>query len=1601
MHPSRRPDRRSGWRVRFRVGIQGVPIMKRSILGLTLWALLAPGLALAVSERTGDFDDDGVATVLDVVRLINHIEGLEYLPNDLAPLADVNVDGFVDGNDIKTLVDAVLARNPLAVLPAARIAAFSPDNGEGGVAVTRETVVRFSVPLAGDTVIDQDVFHAEFGGERLLTRIELSGDRMKATLFYLERLPASARVRVSFVGDGITDFLGRGIDFSGDGDPGGVATVDFDTLSISKVTGTAVIGHVYAAAKSTQGTNVPLKGVIIEVVGDEENTRTTTGSDGSFMLEDVPAGRFFVNIDGRPVSGQYPDGGYYPFVGKAWDAMAGREDNLAAGTGVIFLPYINPGSLQSVSPTDDTEIVFPQAVLDENPGLAGVSIMVPANALFSNDGTRGGRVGIAPVPPDRLPEPLPPGLGLPLVITIQTDGATNFDRPVPVRFPNLPDPVTGKMLSPGAKSALWSFDHDTGRWEIAGPMTVSADGRFLVSDPGVGVRQPGWHGGGDGTECRGGGGGHSSEPCSKLCALALSGATQAGLSAFLTGLGVTSIPLIGDAISGAINFGGAAIDCYIEPPKCWEFVKGATVSTVAGLLPVVGDIVALGLAAKSVDERVQAYAACKDLVEKISRAAELQQEIDEAGTGVIDIVIGEPGRDLGKNLGPTMERIKDAVDDKGEIDDDDQDRIVDGGEDGDRDATDRLVSRLRDLADNGMSTTTRDQLQDANGRLIIALEEASALGWTSTKFLWEEFSVDLSIQQSELVKDKPLKAVRLYWKLVDFQTGFIQRGRTDASGKIVGVIVRPNALHSIEYVCPFTKEYAVSIFKSADSGRPTNIPRAVFIDPPPPDTDKDGLPDIDEQVIGTDINDQDTDDDGINDCAEVLQDRNPLDGLAVATGVIAAAPAPGPASVICTVNDRAVVGAGTFGVAVFNIESVFRPFREAQVDTPGDVRDLACAGDRIVVADGAAGLAIIDFSDPPSASIIRQIPVSGQAVQASDPDVPPIAADAKPSANASTADVVETNGNLIYAGFDNGDIAVFDLSSGTELNRITVGTTRFQDLVLGDGVLYALVHQKLYVIEVDGAFLNQVGDALASPGTVGVGNRRWRLFHGVSYLLATDNQGYNGFTLADPLAPVLTSENQTQQFGWKRMVANGSGIALAAVSANSTDDGAHDINVYEIGLDAEASEFLATFLTPGLAADVAINNGIGYVADTASGLQVVNYLAYDDQGQDPTVSLTSDANAGEFEEGKVMRLLADASDDVQVRDVQFLVNGVPAFRDGSFPFEHRFVSPSISGSMDSFTIQAIATDTGGNSSATEIQTIDLVPDATPPTVRFVKPVDGAVVGQVDRAVLVISEPIDPDSVDATSVRITEAGADELPGTGDDEVVAGVGIEISEDGTVLTISFNPALGPGLYLIEANGNLTDLAGNGISPVFTSSFRVFSFTDNDGDGVPDELEEILGLDPTKFDTDGDGTSDGQEDFDRDGVSNAAEAIIGFDPTKPDTDEDGTPDAEEDRDADGLVDFEEFAAGTALDKTDTDGDGLDDYSETLDGSDPLSAQSGRREIHESLTVTTFNGFVRYGSDPDRLSISSGAVTFFNDPTRANAGERYVASPPVTTLNE
>lgn len=327
-----------------------------------------------------------------------------------------------------------------------------------------------------------------------------------SAFFSAKPLPQSARVRVFVDGSGFVDDLGRQLDADGDGLPGGIRVFDFDTLTLTVLDNTAVCGRIFAsqleqAAEGDEQVNCPLPNVKITVDGREEELFTYTDQFGNFRLEPAPVGRFFVHIDGRTSTASIPEGAYYPLVGKAWESTAGRETKLES----IYLPLIPPDTLQEVSATEETVLTFADEFLEDFPEFDKLEVTIPPDSLYRDDGTRGGKIGVAPVPPDRLPGPSPAEIGfMGDIVTIQTDGATNFDEPVAVCFPNLPDPETGLVPEPGAKRALWSFNHDTGRFEVVGSMTVSDDGETVCSDPGSGILAPGWHCVADG--CPGGGG---------------------------------------------------------------------------------------------------------------------------------------------------------------------------------------------------------------------------------------------------------------------------------------------------------------------------------------------------------------------------------------------------------------------------------------------------------------------------------------------------------------------------------------------------------------------------------------------------------------------------------------------------------------------------------------------------------------------------------------------------------------------------------------------------------------------------------------------------------------------------------------------------------------------------------------------------------------------------------------------------------------------------------------------------------------------------------------------------------------------------------------
>jgi hypothetical protein len=1507
---------------------------------LLIWFLCGAEL-FGLPQHLGDLDEDGQATVLDVVRLLNHVTGAVPLSPELLPFADVNQDGFITELDAQLIADAVLQHTPLPDVPLTRVLSSSPFNGEGDVSVTRKTILRFNFPLADTTLIGTNVLYAEFGGRRLLSRAELSSDRQKVTLFYLEPMPGGARVRVTFNADGLKDFMGRLLDADGDGVAGGAAIIDFDTANTAPQAGTAITGRIFAAelvpgpGNPSTSMNKPLEGVTITVDGMEETMRTTTDAQGNFQLNPCPVGRFFVHVDGRTAVGSHwPAGDYYPVLGKAWQAVAGRTDNLAAGTGTIYLPLVKAGSLQDVSPTKDTTISFPSSVVSNNPALAGVSITVPANSLYSDDGGRGGQVGIAPVPSDRLPEPLPPGLVHSIDISIQTSGPMNFDRPVPVRFPNLPDPVTGQKLPPGAKSALWSFNHDTGKWEIAGPMTVTADGNYVETDPGVGVRQPGWHGTMPGTEGKFKPPPPKKDPCQ--------GVTTSQIIDTVVDVGVAAVKCVAefthvsDGLKQLFNIASEAKKLYDNVQKISDDAKaGKPVKYARDAMKTVQSGKKIFLAGykllfndspQSPINLVKASLKCAESIASLLDS--LCGRFVKGGDGpcsssiwlqITCIGVGEVKTAL-VAINNALDKLNKFVEGQAVLLTCSAIDFV---------ATQLGLPPVQEPALRSLSSPPPPPLSDDEPvppAIIAQIDELAAAAKVMSDGLQSAADLAQAITQfSDKVQSVQDSLTKFYYEqvgsppnayyLVEIQGREI-RGRTSSQGQI-DLILAGDADYTLSIFDPLHGLLGVVHGHTAPNGVPTEIPLPEFQVPDDlTDTDHDGLPDVFERIVGTDPNNPDTNGDGILDGAEIAQGLDPLGGSALSTGIVATAPTPGKAVDICAINDMAVVAELSAGVSVFNVFSGLTPTLVAQVPTPGQARAVSCTGNLIAVADDTAGLAVIDINDPPASKIIHQATLG------------------------SVAQAVDTAGNLAFVGLTSGLLVSVDMLSGNVIDRLPLGSGAINDVVFNGDNLYALTDSKLHTVSVEAGALALAGSVDAPGGTAGY---RRRLFVGGGIAYGMFPRGYNVFGVTDPTKPTLLTTINTAQGGWRQLVSNGSGIGLATLGATPQDLPAVDLSLYNLGPDGLANQFVTTFPTPGVAYAVSIYNGTAYVADGDSGLQVINYLPYDTKHVPPTISLSASFSLAppSAEEGKLERITANVFDDVQVRAVEFYVDGKRVGTAAKFPFELRFVTPLLSADKASFTLQAKAIDTGGNATSTPEFVVNLTRDKTPPHVlRKTFPSLHSIAGSIDTVTIYFSKPIDPATITSATVQVIDAGPDKVLGTKDD-VVHAASLSYRDNLNAVLVGFGTNLPPGHYQMLVKPPLADLAGNQLAAVFRSDFWVIAGQDSDHDGIPDDVEIQLGLDPFNSDTNGDGIPDGMEDYDHDGLPNAAEILLGLDPKNPHTLDPKILDGDLDLDGDGLSNRREILAGTDPLVADTDGDGWNDEAEVTAGSDPLDPNS------------------------------------------------------------
>lgn len=1303
-----------------------------------------------------DMDEDGMDDVFE----------LQY-PAFLNPFdaSDAEVDFDQDGaSNLKEYQDGTDPSQP--PLASAKIVSVTPADGEAMVNVTRNAVVRFDRPINPDTV-DESSFYLQLNQAPVAGQVEVSSTGMFATFFPDQTLPASTQLQVVVDGNLVKDLDGIPLDGDDDGMAGGISRTRFRTLPLTRIDGTNVWGYVKDSL-----TGEPIAGVTIYVNAFPQASGVTD-DEGRFELMNMPAPEFFVHIVGATAI-DTPAGYQYPSMGKPIESVPGQTTQVSKGGEPfdIFLPLMALDDVQELSASEVTEVGFGSGGKQTLTGLFPeadptvwdrVCVDIAPGSARDDKGTIRNEAALIPVPPDRIPEPLPEELPMPLVISVQVFNATRFDVPAPVTFPNLPDPVTGEVLPPGAKSGLWSYDHDAGRWILQGSMTVSEDGLYLVSDPGVGIRAPGWHGANTGNSGEGGGGDDKDEECEKAKEKMLNSVAQCTAGNFFELLELA--PGLGCAVSLASSAIGASVECDIEPEKCGNNIAKAAISGVLGCIPGAGFLLGNVFCVESLADSLGDLKACE-------KNGTSSQPLLQSYSGQ-DIPAGTPYQELLEDQITLMQHAQDlylaAVGDPvwasvpfkelTLLQDWMQSFVAAMETDSPGGATisneevgnllsltrpstiteqdvNTLIVRFNRFISGGVTDNERDSMLASANALLDTAEMLEALGWETSS---DGYLLGMEALTTEIdAAVGQVKPAALYYRVTALETGFTRRGRLNADGKFSNLILMADTYYAIDYLDPQTFKLGSALFYSPEAGNTVQLPKARLVDSIESDSDGDGLPDDAEAVLGTFPDNPDSDGDGIPDGEELLQGQNPLNGISLPVGTLAVVPISDLTRGIDVVGNRAYVSTDDTGLAIIDISDPLLPILESEISLPGENVDIKVSPSSLVAAVSTSRddgfLNFVDVSDPEQPVLLKSL------------DVTP-------------GTILEREGVFyISAGWPNDDrIHLYEATTQEHIGIIQAGGT-ISGMELYKHKLLLAAGNDLEIYDITEAGFPLISDS-PLPGKIPAGNG-WQLHAENQVLYVGTSTGYATMDISDPSSPQLIKEPDGSRPAVQRMVSNGAGL-LAAISGAGLTFG---IDIFNTDDPAEVDDLLVTEFTLGRPKDMVLKNGLLYVADHFNGVSVFNILDLDRNGIPPVVSLNledMDIEPGtegiQVKEGSRIFVETDAIDDVHTRESGWILNDQVMASSNRGHTVFSAYLPTIAEAGSQIEIQAYITDTGGNRGVSDPVSVQLIPDASPPELFLSLPAAGGAGYNLASVELWFNEPLDPTSVNLSQVSLSAVG----------------------------------------------------------------------------------------------------------------------------------------------------------------------------------------------------------------------------------------------------
>jgi YD repeat-containing protein len=1322
------------------------------------------------------------------------------------------------------------------------LAGVTPLSGSSAVGLTVRPQVFFSRPVNPATLNANNLYATDTTGAKLPATIIPAQDNSFAWLFFADPMPGASIISVHVEGDTILAASDvQPLDADGDGVPGGEFTFQFSTVSLASIPNTTIAGvvvdtgpdlmpmttdDVLAGADQSLGTSddvyrLPLAGVQVFVFGREDQA-VTTDAQGRFTLTGVPTGDVKLVVNGLTATNA-PQGWYFPELTMDMTVEPGRENlvmegmakHLGGGEGVrgVYLPRLRSSVLEPVSDTETTVIgVYADSAAELTPEQRQfLTIEVAANSVVDFDGNpiANPQVGLATVPREYAFDMLPAGLlEKSFVFTVQSPAAGAFTAPAPMTLPNIYN------APPGAKLFLMSADHATGQLVNEGPATVSADGRFLTTDPGIGVTHPGWHILSPPGSC-------IEEPSQQViqdvaaASIALGYTIDAvgDINSAVEGLNEVlgaSLPRLPSSVGHLFTGIGIAQDLFTAfnldgESDFWDRTEAVSSLLLQGalLFSPGGWIVTAGKFALVARDLYSAYESMEEAskrIEKLRTQAKCPAPTTRESPTPFSLSIARQATMAAEIAGaqqPLLDQIGSTLTQMGDI----------------------LSQGVGDQPLFGLNDEQVQQFQALADQFNSLLSQIDALGvfWSITEDIRVQLENWIEAHGGSPrggvgnggggIRTSPPASCPAYW-IAEFG-GTVLRGRGN-----INFLGPPNSTFRIRSYDPTENEIAEITFQTGASATPVLLQNLVWQSVQGlADDDHDGLVNDAESIVGTLANNRDSDGDGVSDFAEVRQCLDPLSGRSVTTGVIASLPLRGEAKeivVLESISDSqqqtAYLATGSYGLAIINASQFSAPTVLAQLDLSGDATDVAVDTwlGMAAVASNTGGLHLVDVSNSANPRLLHTVNV-----------------------NARQVEVFE---GVVYVTVG-AELRSYDLLTGDRLETVPFLGSNITGMAREGLMLYTRdSSQTLRVVDLSSGAMVARGSA-----TIPVAGSKVFVGGGVAYAGgdgANQGKGFATIDVSDPDSPAVISGPDSTQVTGRSIVLNGSGLAINVGPAGTQFGtfGPPVVDILNISNPANTGAFVTQFpLQPNgsnpsnfvSALSVAIGAGIAFIADGPGGLTVVNYLPFDNLGQAPTVNVNAadidhDPNTPGVQapEGTTIQVAPAIADDVQVRNVELLLNGQVVRSDVSFPFEFSTVVPALSAGADTMTVQVRATDTGGNTALSDPLVIDILPDVLRPSVVSVNPADGVVRGRNFRAIrIAFSEPVDEATVTSENIQLRESNGAAL---------APFNIQLRNGGRLIQLTYD-ALPLGENRIIVAAAVTDRAGNSLGADFVSTFQI----------------------------------------------------------------------------------------------------------------------------------------------------------------------------------